>query len=439
MSKERSKKSKISFQKIFNLVSFTFLLACVIFYGGRFITLYLENNKVEEVNSIANDIKNNNTNSENFKNINSEYYFYGTEVNNYVSYSNLMWRIIKINTDNSITMILDNNITSLADKNKTHINKWLNKTDEEHTGILEENLNNLNKYLTYTKTCKDVIKDTKSITCKDIIEDTYITTPSLNDYVNTGGANGFMNNEEYYYLINTNEENKYWYIDSDGKLGKSDGSDVLGVKPVVTIKGTIEKTGGNGTEESPYTFEEETPLFGSYVKLGNDLWRIYEVNDTEVKLSLNNYLTINNQEQKYNYSTNGYYHNDTKAKTLAYYLKNTYLEKLSYKDLIKETKFANGIYNNTTEFDYIKVLNETVDTKVSVLSVGNPILNSKLTNYFMSTGVDKNSNYIYVFQNDFKLYTKTATTSLKIVPTIAIDKSILTKGTGTLDSPLEAE
>lgn len=439
MSKERSKKSKVSFQKIFNLVSFAFLLACAIFYGGRFITLYLENNEVEEVNSIANDIKNNNAKSENFKNINSEYYFYGTEVNNYVSYSNLIWRIIKINTDNSITMILDNSITSLADKDKNHINKWLNKTDEEHTGILEENLNNLNKYLTYTKTCKDVIKDTKSITCKDIIEDTYITTPSLNDYVNTGGANGFMNNEEYYYLINTNEENKYWYIDSDGKLGKTDGSDVLGVKPVVTIKGTIEKTGGNGTEESPYTFEEETSLFGSYVKLGNDLWRIYEVNDTEVKLSLNNYLTINNQEQKYNYSTNGYYHNDTKTKTLAYYLKNTYLEKLSYKDLIKETKFANGIYSNTTEFDYIKVLNETVDTKVSVLSVGNPILNSKLTNYFMSTGVDKNSNYIYVFQNDFKLYTKTATTSLKIIPTIAIDKSILTKGTGTLDSPLEVE
>lgn len=439
MSKERSKKSKISFQKIFNLVSFTFLLACVIFYGGRFITLYLENNEVEEVNSIANDIKNNNSESESFKNINSEYYFYGTEVNNYVSYSNLIWRIIKINTDNSITMILDNNITSLADKDKTYINKWLNKTDEEHTGILEENLNNLNKYLTYTKTCKDVIKDTKSITCKDIIEDTYITTPSLNDYVNTGGANGFMNNEEYYYLINTNEENKYWYIDSDGKLGKTDGSDVLGVKPVVTIKGTIEKTGGNGTKDSPYTFEEETTLFGSYVKLGEDLWRIYEVNDDEIKLSLNNYLTINGTEEKYNYSQSGYYHNDTKTKTLAYYLKNTYLNSLSYKGLIKETKFANGLYSNTTEFDYTKVLNETVDTKVSVLSVGNPILNPELTNYFMSTGINKNSNYIYVFQNDFKLYTKTVTTSLKIVPTITIDKNILTKGTGTINDPLEVE
>lgn len=438
MSKERSKKSKISFQKIFNLVSFTFLLACVIFYGGRFIKLYLENYKVEETNSIANDIKESNKDNENFKNINSEYYFYGTDVNNYVSYSNLIWRVIKVNNDNSITIVLDNSITSLANSNSS-IDKWLNKTEEEYTGILENNLNNLNKYLTYTNTCKDVIEDTKNITCKETIEDTYITTPSLNDYVNTGGSNGFMNNEEYYYLINTNNENKYWYIDSDGKLGKTDGSDVLGVKPVITIKGTIELTGGNGTKDSPYTFEEETTLFGSYVKLGEDLWRIYEVNDDEIKLSLNNYLTINGTEEKYNYSQNGYYHNDTKTKTLAYYLKNTYLNSLSYKDLIKETKFANGLYSNTTEFDYTKVLNETVDTKVSVLSVGNPILNPELTNYFMSTGINKNSNYIYVFQNDFKLYTKTVTTSLKIVPTITIDKNILTKGTGTINDPLEVE
>lgn len=438
MSKERSKKSKISFQKIFNLVSFTFLLACVIFYGGRFIKLYLENYKVEETNSIANDIKESNKDNENFKNINSEYYFYSTDVNNYVSYSNLIWRVIKVNNDNSITIVLDNSITSLANSNSS-IDKWLNKTEEEYTGILENNLNNLNKYLTYTNTCKDVIEDTKNITCKETVEDTYITTPSLNDYVNTGGSNGFMNNEEYYYLINTNNENKYWYIDSDGKLGKTDGSDVLGVKPVVTIKGTIELTGGNGTKDSPYTFEEETTLFGSYVKLGEDLWRIYEVNDDEIKLSLNNYLTINGTEEKYNYSQNGYYHNDTKTKTLAYYLKNTYLNSLSYKDLIKETKFSNGLYSNTTEFDYTKVLNETVDTKVSVLSVGNPILNPELTNYFMSTGINKNSNYIYVFQNDFKLYTKTVTTSLKIVPTITIDKNILTKGTGTINDPLEVE
>ena len=67
-------------------------------------------------------------------------------------------------------------------------------------------------------------------------------------------------------------------------------------------------------KDNPYTFEGENSLFGSYVKLGNDIWRIYEINDKEVKLSLNNYLIINNDEQKYNYSSNGYQYNDTKIK-----------------------------------------------------------------------------------------------------------------------------
>lgn len=444
MSKERSKR-KLSVQKIFNLVSLMFLLACVIFYGGRFIKLYIENNRVEETNSMAKNIKENNKDNENFKVVNGEYYFSGTNINNYVLYSNLLWRIIKINTDNTITMVSNNSITSLAkgeskEYNSSYISKWLNKKDsEEYTGILENNLNNMNKYLTFNKTCKDVIEDTKNISCKDLTEDTYITIPSLNDYVNTGGNDSFMNNEEYFYLINNNKENKSWYIDNEGKLGKSYDTDVIGVKPVITIKATIETTGGDGTEDNPYTFEGENSLFGSYVKLGNDIWRIYEINDKEVKLSLNNYLKVNSEEQKYNYSSNGYQYNDAKNKTLAYYLNNTYLNKLGYKNLIKETKFANGLYSNTTDFDYAKVLKETVDTKVSVLSLGDPILNAKLTNYFMSTGIDKNSNNMYVFQNDFKLYTKSSSTSLKIVPVISIDKDKLTKGTGTIDSPLEVE
>ena len=41
--------------------------------------------------------------------------------------------------------------------------------------------------------------------------------------------------------------------------------------------------------------------------------------------------------------------------------------------------------------------------------------------------------------NDFKLYTKNATSKLKIVPVITIDKKILTSGDGSQNSPLEAK
>lgn len=59
MSKEvkKGRKRKINIQKVFNLVSFTFLLACVIFYGSRFIKLYIENNKVEKITVLSDNIK----------------------------------------------------------------------------------------------------------------------------------------------------------------------------------------------------------------------------------------------------------------------------------------------------------------------------------------------------------------------------------------------
>ena len=443
MSKERSKR-KISIQKIFNLVSLMFLLACVIFYGGRFIKLYIENNKVEETNSMAKNIKESNKDNKNFKIVNGEYYFSGTNINNYVSYSNLLWRIIKINNDNTITMISDSSITSLAkgeskEYNSSYISKWLNKGEEENTGILETNLNNTSKYLTFSKTCKDTVTDTKNITCKDKLEDTYITAPSIYDYVNTGGNKGFMNNNEYFYLTNIDKDKNLMYIDGAGKTNSTDDSDILGVKAIITLKNTLRLKEGNGTKDNPYTFEDKEGLLGSYVKLGNDTWRIYSIEDNTVKLSLDNYLKVNNKEVKYKYSNNGYYHNDTKQGTLAEYLNKTYLNTLSYKDKIKENKFANGIYSSTTNYDYSKVLTTTVDTKVSVLSIGNIILNNNNTNYFLSTGISKDSNLVYVMQDDYKVYTKVSTTTLKIVPTIALDKSLLTKGDGTIESPYEVE
>lgn len=248
-----------------------------------------------------------------------------------------------------------------------------------------------------------------------------------------------MNNETYYYLLNTNKDNKTWYINDNGGVTTSDNTDILGIKPVITLKSTNKLINGDGTKDNPYTFEEEQSMLGSYVKLGNDTWRVYDIDDNNLKLSLDNYLKINNEEITYKYSDKGYYHNDGKQGTLAYYLNKNYLSKLTYSSNIIEANYANGIYSNTTNYDYTKVLNKTIPTKVATLSIGNIIINSDNTNYYLSTGVDTNSNLVYVMTNDFKLYTKNATSKLKIVPVITIDKKILTSGDGSQNSPLEAK
>lgn len=442
LSKEvKRKKRKLSLQKIFNIVSGVFILSCIIFYGIRFIKLYKENYTVNKVAHIGDTIKDNNQDNTNFKNINGDYYFYGKEVNNYVSYSNLIWRVIKVSKDNTITLALDNSITSLAKGNNTNFNEtnlynWLNDTEKENTGILENSLNNIQKYLTYTNTCIDNITDTKNITCKDTTTDTYITIPSLNDYVNTGSSESFLNNEDFYYLTNNEKDNTSWCVDKEGKISTSDGLDILGVKPVITIKNTVQVKEGNGTKENPYTFEESSSLIGSYVKIDNDIWRIYKEENNIVKLSSDNYLKLNNEEIKYKYSNNNYYHNDTISGSLAYYLNNTYLNGLKYKKVLEKTEFSNGIYNNTNNYDYTQALNTKVKTRVTVLSIGDIILNPTLTNYYLSSGISKESNMVYTMQNDFKVYTKVSTTNLKIIPVIAIKKELI-NGNGTKENPYE--
>ena len=85
---KNKKKRKLNIQKIFNLVSFMFILACCIFYGGRLLKLHQENNHTEESKLLADYIKDNNKDNENFKNINGDHYFEGTDINNYIRYSN---------------------------------------------------------------------------------------------------------------------------------------------------------------------------------------------------------------------------------------------------------------------------------------------------------------------------------------------------------------
>ena len=436
------KKRKISFQKIFNLISFIFLLTCCLFYGIRFIKLYIENEKqvVEETNTLGKTLKE--SNSEILKNINGKYYFTDKVDTNYVLYSGILFRVIKIEDNNVITMISDNSITSLAfgktnDYTSSWVNNWLNKTDKDNSGILEKNLNSITSYLKGANICTDKINDINNYTCNNYNNDYYITNLSIEDYVITGASNSFINTYESFYLDGLTSDNEVWYVTSEGKITKNDGNKIFGIKPVVTLRENIELISGNGTKDDPYIIESKIGLFGSYVNLGNDIWRIIDVNDENVKLMLNNYLTNGNDTISYKYSQYTSYHDDTKYGTLAYYLKNTFLSNLSYKDLIIETDYANGYYGKENDFDYTKTLNKTVNTKVAMPSIGDIILNHELNNYFTMTSATNSNKYIYTVQTDNTPYSKIVSTTSKIVPIITIKKDSLTSGTGLASDPLK--
>ena len=437
---------KLNFQKIFCFISAIFILTCCIIYGSRFIKYYLESKKIEEIekNTLVKVIRNNNYENKLFTKINNQEYFINNSDNNYILYSNILWRIIKINEDNSINVISDSSLTSLAFGNdltyeESYINKWLNISEEEYSGILEKHLNNKDIYLQKTNTCLDTINELNNQECKNISNKNYISLLGVSDFINIGNKDSYVINNEYFYLNNTNEENEVWFIDTDGSITTNKGIDIIGIRPVITIKSNIDYLNGDGTKNNPYTIEKENGLFGSYVKLDNDIWRIYQVNDTEVRLALNDYLKIDNENLKYIYSNINSYHNDYKQGSIAYYLNNDFFKTLSYKDKIKEVKWTNGYYGNSSNYDYKEALDKTIDSKIALISISDIRLNNELENYFTLTGSQEKSAMVYTISKNQKLYTKSIQTKINVIPTISLEKELLTKGNGTIDSPYEME
>ena len=437
------RRKRINKQKLFSFISLIFILTCCIWYGGRAVYFYMETHKTTKTKEIT-LTKKLMTGNKNLKKKNEEYYYYQNADNNYIIYSNLVFRILKITKDDKLVLISDEPITNLAmgtesTYKESNIINWLNtNTTKKNSGILEKNLNDPNKYLVENKTCTDSLDDIKKLTCNDISNEK-ISLLTINDYINTGSTKSFINNGNTTYLANTNSEKEKWLIDEDGKLTTDDGSGIYGVKIVITLKENTNLKSGDGSINDPYKFEEDNTYFGSYIKLDDDIWRVYSEEDDTLKLSLNDYLKEQGEALTYIYSSNNSFHNDTIYGSLAYYLNKTYLNNLSYKDSIITNNYSNGYYTSDEDYDYSSALESKADTKVSNLSIGDVILNNSLDGYFLATGLYNKSDYVYIAKKNGNTDTIKVTKEAKIVPCISINKNKLTKGSGTKDDPYRME
>lgn len=105
--------------------------------------------------------------------------FQGNVTSNYVLFNNLTWRIIKINNDSTITMILDDYINVLP------------QNDTKKT--FETLYNNLDKkVLVKNKICLNNIEDDNNIQCNVLKNEEYINLLSAYDYFNS-----FKNEESF--------------------------------------------------------------------------------------------------------------------------------------------------------------------------------------------------------------------------------------------------
>ncbi len=438
-TKRKSSKKVRLFQLIFILISVFFIGGCMIFYGTRLIKYYKiynpKNEKGEAVQLFGNSVVSANslaTEGKGLYRIGGAYVFKGDVENNYVKFNGLLWRILKVNSDNSVDLISEEPINELkwnkeyTSFDKSDIKDYLNN---KFLKVLDENS------LTTTSYCLDTINlddesEKPSAKCENTVTDDKVRLLTVNEFLNSmvDGAT-FLTSEisDYMWLSNVSND-KVWHTNGTS-VSTSEADSGYIVRPVIHVKNSVTLVSGEGTSEKPFMFtkEDNKPKYGSYVKLGDDNWVVYETSEDTLKLVLENPITKTNHFSRVNSTF------ELKEKTnIGYYLNNDYYKSLSYKDILVETDWMIGTYENSykdsskTAVRAFVGLQNVEDLKVNIDASKSCILTTS--------------------ENDFTVYMVASTLrttkvgyARNIKPTICIKKDVLKAGKGTKEEPFTIE
>ena len=234
-------------------------------------------------------------------------YLKSSTTNNYVWYSGKLWRIVSINSDNTIKLVTQGNMTSIAwniDSTNTiyensQIHNWLKNEflPTLETSVLAESTWDYTTYETATAT-----KATPSA----YVENEKVGLLTIYDYYKVGnGSSSFLTNGYYWWTMSPRTDSSYvWYVSSNGYANPSGPTSSDGVRPSVNLKSDIQIMGGSGTKSNPYVIggDKDTGvtsellsnrISGEYINFNDVLYRIVgteEINgQTLTKITMADY------------------------------------------------------------------------------------------------------------------------------------------------------
>lgn len=254
-------KIKIKFENIFVVLSILFIFGCFVYYGARLVKYYRIFNPKTETGEktvlFSATIRQDNpviTEGDGLYIYNGDFIFKGESVNNYVSYQDKTWRIMKVYRSGLVKLVLDESLTEIPYDNED------NDYDKSyiHSYIKDEiNLKLDSNKLEMMEICLDAVDESNNITCENKFND-YISILSITDYgnsLNTSTNKSYINNTESIWLNNKNSDGNAWNI-TNGMLMQDNLDLEYSVKPVITLKNNAHSEKGNGTKENPYIVKD---------------------------------------------------------------------------------------------------------------------------------------------------------------------------------------
>lgn len=401
---------------------------------------------VKVVQQLTNTIK---------KNTDNTGYYMGYNPDNYIYFSGMLFRIVDIDGSN-VRIVADQDV---ANVNYDGIDKWL---DYYYEHIDEES----KKYIVKNNYCSMTLKDTDTNTskCSNYTKKLNVYIPSVVDVNRAQTENGnFMKPGTMSWMADKKDDNtsyltrNIFFNDAYGKDFISiDKKYNFGVRPLLTIKGNVLITKGQGTRENPYEIGDFTRAkpsdkvnsrqSGEYLEIGGQLWRIVDVasdGSTKVIADFTLYDGITNLTIDYDYNLKNQTYNPTVKGNIGYKINNIsskyietkyfikheievpiYKEDSLYKQEIKTEKYKTKIFAPNS-YDMFSATGENNDMKSYWL------INSSQNNS-IKYGVSDIGTIMY--DEDLE------NIEFGIRPMAYLDKNcIIIKGTGTAEKPYEIE
>ena len=450
VKKEKPKKEKHILGKgefIFNFISLVCMIGMGIYFGYRSLYYYSKQNYQyqEEAQTLNGYIMQHTPviyeEGDGLHHDSLGYYFKGNVENNYVSFANRMFRVIRINEDNTVKLVLNGNAAIFPWGDPVHFNDsnlyyWLNKTDWEYSGYYYYTLPSVEDFLVKTEYKENILNEGE-ITESEKSYREYITLLGINDYVQANGMSSYLKTGRMFFLLGLNNEEKNLYVEEDGSIQTCETTQGFGIRPVITLKANTVISGGDGTKDNPYVISQEnkTNMVASYVKIGEDIWRVFYQNGDDLKLHLNGYIQENGAEKLTFYSQTNSIYDIMDAENIGYYLNNQYFSTLPSQNIFQPFVSLVGEISDDKGYQYVTIYGEAVQSNVSLLNVFDPFFNEDLTDFFRVNNTSPVGSMEYVTYANGLLGEADVREEKHIVPVVSIKMESIKSGTGSLNDP----